>query len=773
VRVDNPDGTDRIAERPATREITVVFWPWGGTGAAGATLLAVLSTIDRHIPVVLPAGDLSSELLRGLPAELAERIRLGPEQVRGFASFVDSVASSDGRRDLVVLAAAWRPRPGWLDGLLAAAASDDLVAIATVAWTGVARTPLPQTPTADSEPDQSLVVPPPAVLVPHPAGSLIKAETIDLVGKIDATFTTPAAVLTLLAARAREAGQYCVLAGTSSAPAAATGEATPDVDRERTRVEERHQWLAAALASEEALDPGPLRRALVLAQRTRRLSVTIDARGAGAGIGGSATYITGLVMALARSDALHLRACVAPDVAGDLTATFGELGVELVRYDDVAAGRLAPTELAHRPQQIFTPSDLQLLNMLGERIVVTQLDLIGYRCPEYHPSVDEWNAYRRSTRLALAAADQVVFPTEHARRDAETEQLVDRSRTAIAGIGLDVPAAANPPVPERPARLPEASEFVLMLGSDYAHKNRPFAIRLMRELRARHGVPHALVFAGAHVPHGSSAEAEAQLLHSMPELRAHVIDLGPVSEAEKQWLVTAASAHLAPSLYEGFGLAPLEAAAVGRPCLYAAWTAMRETIDPRAAVIVPWDPVASAAAAGPPLLAGDARDAHIGLLRGALARHTWDHAVPPLLGAYENALASPYRSAKARAMAELEREELLSSLDAHARAMDERARALDQHAREVDARVVELDKAYRDLGAAHADLHSRVSFGLGLIDARDGVLSEAQQRALMRLSNQGRLSRPFLTALEAIGSVRIKPARAGRPNGPRGDDGDS
>lgn len=52
--------------------------------------------------------------------------------------------------------------------------------------------------------------------------------------------------------------------------------------------------------------------------------------------------------------------------------------------------------------------------------------------------------------------------------------------------------------------------------------------------------------------------ARAQRLPGLAEL---VVDLGRVSEPEKRSLLINANAHLSASAYEGFGLAPLEAAA--------------------------------------------------------------------------------------------------------------------------------------------------------------------------------------------------------------------
>ena len=51
---------------------------------------------------------------------------------------------------------------------------------------------------------------------------------------------------------------------------------------------------------------------------------------------------------------------------------------------------------------------------------------------------------------------------------------------------------------------------------------------------------------------------------------------------------------LYPTVYEGFGLVPFEAAGHGVPCMWAAGTSLSEILPEAAATIVPWDAAATA-----------------------------------------------------------------------------------------------------------------------------------------------------------------------------------
>ncbi|MHB8689912.1 MAG: glycosyltransferase [Solirubrobacteraceae bacterium] len=626
-------------------------------------------------------------------------------QGTGLAALVSAAAQGDPDADVAVVRAGAPLPDGWLKRLEAAVGGAGEQIAAATAGTG-----------SDN-----------GRFRPNPNCTLIRAQAVQLLGGLDPDFTHPGAALADFAARARGLGLAFAVVPTLPVPG------TPESDwpaADRALLAERHPWLDAAADEEAALDAGPLKRSVIAARAARDgISVTIDARSLGSGVGGTQTYVGALVLALARSQRVRVRALLAdPDGSPETRDAFAAAGAEVVSYEAAASGSLPLTDIVHRPQQVFTPSDLRLLQLLGERIVITHMDLISYNAPTYHASFEEWQAYRRTTRLALAAADGVVFLSEHARDEALAEELLPADRAHVAGIG--VAKRDRPDRGEQPARIPSDRPFLLMLGADYAHKNRPFAVALTRKLRARHGWDGLLVLAGSHVTHGASPVPEAD----------DVLDLGRVSEAEKAWLMTHAVAHLAPSAYEGFGLAPLEAAAAGRPCIYAAVTSLREIIDPAAATLVPWDVAASAAGAATLLSDGPARVRHLGLLGAALDRHSWERAVTEIVAAYERTLVSPFRSAAPRAWAELEREQY----------------------------IVGLDEALHGLDEALHDLSARVEDGLQLIDARDPMLTGAQRHGLMRVASRRWLRVPVLGFFSVLGTSHRDSDRP-PPDGKRPD----
>src|SRR5204862_800001 len=281
-----------------------------------------------------------------------------------------------------------------------------------------------------------------------------------------------------------------------------------------------------------------------------------------------------------RAGGARLRVVVPPDVGDVAARSLAELdGVEVLRSDEVD-GETPRTQVLHRPYQVFHHSDLPLLNRLGDRVVITQQDLISYRNPGYARSGLDWIDLHRLSRVTLAFADAVVFFSRHAAQDTLAEELAPADRAEVVYLGVDHRAFRPPARSARPAILPAelgADGYLLCLGTDFRHKNRVFALEVVAQLRVRHGWAGRLVFAGPHAAAGTSTEEERELLARGRDLAAHTVEAGQVSDEEKQWLVEHAAGVLYPSVYEGVGLIPFEAAEAGVPCVFAWQTALTET----------------------------------------------------------------------------------------------------------------------------------------------------------------------------------------------------
>ncbi len=604
----------------------------------------------------------SSELVAKLDQEGKlehELFYMRREQNVGFPANVNGGFAAADPADVVILNSDCVVGACWIEGLREAAQADSTVATATALTNNGSVLSVPERgfPMAMLPQDWSFEEAAAAVRARSPRlhprivtavghCAYIRRSALELVGDFDLAFTPGYGEEVDFSQRCLSRGLCHVVADDvlvlhHGGASLASGGGTNPVQEEHERmIRGRYPYYAQTVAETEQDMTGPLARSLSAARRAiRGLSLVIDGRILAGPMTGTQLHVLELIAAVARSGEAGIKVIVPTEMSGYARIALEPLSeVELVQVPPgVRRLALGRADVLHRPFQVSSVGDLSLLSHLAERLVVTHQDMIGYRNPSYFRSFDQWEAYRRLTRRALAVADRTIFFSAHARDDAIAEDLIEPHRATVVHIGVDHtltqmehPAAA----PRGAARIPEDAELIVCLGTDFRHKNRVFALRMLEELRQRHGWDGRLVFAGPRVECGSSSPDEDELLMANPALADAVIDFAAVDEHEKNWLMGRAGLVVYPTVYEGFGLVPFEAADHRVPCLWARGTSLSEILPDEAAGIVPWDVVASAEHAFELLRNETARQRNVGAIRAAAAGLTWDRTARALLDVY-------------------------------------------------------------------------------------------------------------------------------------------
>ncbi len=120
-----------------------------------------------------------------------------------------------------------------------------------------------------------------------------------------------------------------------------------------------------------------------------------------------------------------------------------------------------------------------------------------------------------------------------------------------------------------------------------------------------------------------------------------VIRLGVVSDDELVSLYSATTCFVFPSLYEGFGLPPLEAMACGAPVVASDRASLPEVVGDAGMLVEPTDPDALADAIERVVLTPDVAER---MRRDGLRRaraFTWDRCAEQTVEAYRAALDDP------------------------------------------------------------------------------------------------------------------------------------
>jgi glycosyltransferase involved in cell wall biosynthesis len=255
-------------------------------------------------------------------------------------------------------------------------------------------------------------------------------------------------------------------------------------------------------------------------------------------------------------------------------------------------------------------------------VVVTVHDIIPWLFREEHdaywPQTPLTYDYRRRLR-DVARADRILVPSEHTRRDLLEHLGMSADRVTVTPEAVQrrfapVRNEGRLSAVRRTYGLPDA--FILYVGGYHsARKNISRLLDAYRRFLQQPGTqPVHLVLAGARGAWGPTYDALQRHLAD-PVLRDQVVTTDFVADADMPALYSAATMFAYPSLYEGFGLPPLEAMACGTPVVTSGAASLGEVvgdaamrIDPRdvdamsAAMLAVWrDPALRArlAAAGP------------------------------------------------------------------------------------------------------------------------------------------------------------------------------
>jgi glycosyltransferase involved in cell wall biosynthesis len=413
-------------------------------------------------------------------------------------------------------------------------------------------------------------------------------------------------------------------------------------------IQERYPWYHPW--ADEAKDDA--RSSLALALESARAAllgyrIAIDATLVGGNTTGTQVLILELVRALATlpDRSAHLTMIVADRTPRTALLGTDQLVDEVIRRSDLQEIDQPRFDLVHRPCQTRSTEELAFLQKTARRFIVSQLDCIAYSNPSYARSFEEWVDYRFVTQSLFSTADGVVFISRDAAEDAAHQGLqIPAERSCVSYVGVDHHRQSAEARPPRGSDRFQARPFMLMLGTDFRHKNRVYAYRLLRILAAEHQWPGQLVFAGPKVTSGGSVTTEVQELERSPEMQSRVHHLGAVGEEEKRWLLENAALVLYPSIYEGFGLVPFEAAAAGTPALATRATSLGEVLGDGVVYLDSLDPVVGAEIAWSLLADPEAARRQIEAIVARARAFTWRQVADTTWDFYQHLLSMPPRS---------------------------------------------------------------------------------------------------------------------------------
>jgi glycosyltransferase involved in cell wall biosynthesis len=311
---------------------------------------------------------------------------------------------------------------------------------------------------------------------------------------------------------------------------------------------------------------------------------------------GIGTYIRNLLRHLARID--HETEYVLFCRPGD-RPSLGALGenfrtvVETAGNYSVAEQLRVPLALRREGVTLFHAPHYVLPPLVACRSVVTIHDCIHLMFPQYLPNRLAHTYARMSISLAARRATRVLTVSESSKRD--ILRFVDAPPEKIDVIynAYDERFGVEPRE-EDVVRVRERyqlhDEFVLYAGNVKPHKNLERLIQAF-DLVRRRGLDHLkLVLIGDEI---SRYAALRRAVHRH-QLHKYVRFLGYLPETTLAVMYRLAGVFVFPSLYEGFGLPPLEAMASGTPVVTSNVSSLPEVAGEAAVLVDPYEPTAIA-----------------------------------------------------------------------------------------------------------------------------------------------------------------------------------
>jgi glycosyltransferase involved in cell wall biosynthesis len=247
-----------------------------------------------------------------------------------------------------------------------------------------------------------------------------------------------------------------------------------------------------------------------------------------------------------------------------------------------AAAREAKVDVFHIPY--FAPPLLP-----RTPTVVTIHDVIPLRLPLYQTGA-KVKAYIRLVSQAAHGATRLITVSQHARQDIMDALKItsERIRVVYEAAGEEYHPITDPEIlAAARTRYGLGERYVFYLGGLDQRKNVPQLVRAFARLYSKLEDPTLQLLIA-----GNPDKNNGPLF---PDPRPVAAELGMtgqiiyrfIEEEDKPALYSGASVFVFPSLYEGFGLSPLEAMSCGAPVICSNRTSLPEVVGDAAITLDP------------------------------------------------------------------------------------------------------------------------------------------------------------------------------------------
>jgi alpha-1,3-rhamnosyl/mannosyltransferase len=216
-----------------------------------------------------------------------------------------------------------------------------------------------------------------------------------------------------------------------------------------------------------------------------------------------------------------------------------------------------------RPDWAHFPWNGHVVTVPGVKTVTTLHDILPLAIPGYFASDGDKAAYHARAQGDISRSDLLATVSQYS-----ADEIMKAFQVRAAPLIL----RHGPTLTPAPSGSPKVNDFFLYAGGYDPRKGLPELLRVFTRLRQSGRLKSRLVLTGSQ----NYFSPEFKRLVGDAVGAGLVVERGYVPDADLSRLLDAATALVYPSLYEGFGLPPLEAMAAGCPVLATHGTSIPE-----------------------------------------------------------------------------------------------------------------------------------------------------------------------------------------------------
>lgn len=178
----------------------------------------------------------------------------------------------------------------------------------------------------------------------------------------------------------------------------------------------------------------------------------------------------------------------------------------------------------------------------------------------------------------LKNANLILTPSETTKSD-----ILALYKTNTEIVVTSEGAPIHPQIQTKPEILKNSTTpYLLFIGTIEPRKNLSILMNAFSDLKNNHKIPHKLIL-------GGNIGWKSKEIIKQAKSNKDIIITSYLTEAEKSYLYQNADIFIYPSIYEGFGLPPLEAMSYGIPVICSNGGSLKEVFEHHSLQFEPFD----------------------------------------------------------------------------------------------------------------------------------------------------------------------------------------